>query len=218
MIKLKGAIFDLDGTLLDSMPFWDNIGAGYLKLKGHNPPKNINEILKTMSLEQSAQYFKREYSIPGSQDEIIKEILELIENQYRWEIPLKASVIPFLYGLYRNNVKMCIATATDYELAKAALERLKVAKYFRFIFTCSEAGMGKDEPEFFIKALELLNTPKHETMVFEDSLHAIKSAKAAGFPVTAIYDKISHEDWEEIKTIANICLKSFDDWKKVMLP
>jgi beta-phosphoglucomutase-like phosphatase (HAD superfamily) len=55
-------------------------------------------------------------------------------------------------------------------------------------------------------------------MVFEDSLHAIKSAKAAGFPVTAIYDKISHEDWEEIKTIANICLKSFDDWKKVMLP
>lgn len=216
-MKLKGAIFDLDGTLLDSMPYWDNLGENYLKQKGHNPPKNLKEILKTMSLAEAAQYFKQEYSISGTPNEIINEILGLIENQYRFAIPLKTYVIPFLDYLYESNVKMCIATATDHGLAKAALERLEVAKYFEFILTCSEAGMGKDNPEFFIKALELLKTPINETMVFEDAIHAIKSAKAAGFCVTALYDKSSHEDQEEIKLIADIYLNSFEDWKEKLI-
>ena len=94
---------------------------------------------------------------------------------------------------------------------------MEVAKYFEFILTCSEAGMGKDNPEFFIKALELLKTPINETMVFEDAIHAIKSAKAAGFCVTALYDKSSHEDQEEIKLIADIYLNSFVDWKEKLI-
>jgi HAD superfamily hydrolase (TIGR01509 family) len=215
-MKLKGAIFDLDGTLLDSMPFWDNLGLEYLKVKGLNPPKNINKILKTMSLAQSVEYLKREYFISGSEDEIIGEIIGLIEDQYRLKIPLKTAVLPFLDRLYRNNVKMCIATATERELAKAALERLSAAKYFDFILTCTEAGMGKDTPEFFLKALELLNTPRHETIVFEDALHAIKSAKAAGFPVAAVYDKSSYEDQKEIISIADIYLNSFEDWEMIL--
>lgn len=215
-MKLRGAIFDLDGTLLDSMPFWENLGAEYLKLKGFNPPKNINEILKTMSLAQSAEYFKKEYLISGDEEEIIKEIIGSVENQYRLKVPLKTAVIPFLDRLYRNNVRMCIATATERDLAKAALDRLSVAKYFDFILTCSEAGMGKDTPEFFLKALELLKAPKYETMVFEDALHAIKSAKAADFSVAAIYDKSSYEDQEEIKSIADIYLNSFEDWEMIL--
>jgi HAD superfamily hydrolase (TIGR01509 family) len=132
------------------------------------------------------------------------------------KIPLKTAVLPFLDRLYRNNVKMCIATATERELAKAALERLSAAKYFDFILTCTEAGMGKDTPEFFLKALELLNTPRHETIVFEDALHAIKSAKAAGFLVVAVYDKSSYEEQEEIKSIADIYLNSFEDWEMIL--
>ena len=215
-MKLKGAIFDLDGTLLDSMPFWDNLGAEYLKRKGHNLTRNINETIKTMSLAQSARYFKNEYSIPGTEDEIVREIINLIESEYRLKAPLKASAIPFLERLYGNNVRMCIATATDHCLAKTALERLNAAKYFEFILTCTEAGTGKDSPEFFLKALELLKTSKAETMVFEDALHAIKSAKAAGFSVAAIYDKSSHEDREEIKSLADIYLNSFKDWKEML--
>lgn len=212
-MKLKGAIFDLDGTLLDTMPYWENLGRDYLKEKGHCPPDDINEILKTMSLDQSARYFKEEYAVSGGEAEIIQEILELIENRYRFTVPLKASVLPLLNRLYEGNVRMCVATAAGYELAKAALERLGVARYFEFIFTCSEAGVGKDNPEFFLQALERLQTPKSETIVFEDALHAIKSAKAAGLTVAAVYDQSSHGEQEEIKSIADYYLHSFDDWK-----
>jgi len=212
-MKIKGAIFDLDGTLLDSMYFWDDLGAEYLRQKGIAPPRNINEVLKTLSLEQSISYFKEVYFIRGSEDEIKKEIIGLIENQYRFKVPLKPSVIPFLGELYNNNVKMCIATATEYNLAIDAMERLNIAKYFKFILTCSEAGIGKDNPQFFLKALEMLNTSKYETIVFEDSLHAIKSAKSAGFFIAAVYDKSSEEDKEEIKSMADIYLNSFEDWE-----
>jgi len=215
-MKFKGAIFDLDGTLLDSMPFWENLGSEYLKAKGINPPKNINEILKTMSLNQAAEYLKKEYFISGSEDEIIKEFIGLIESQYRLKVPLKTAVLPFLHRLYKENVRMCIATATDHELAKAALDRLNAAKYFDFIFTCSESGMGKDTPEFFLKALELLDTTIHETIVFEDALHAIKSAKAAGLSVVAVYDKSSCKEQKEIKSIANFYLNSFEDWEMML--
>ena len=159
---------------------------------------------------------KKEYFISGSEDKIIKEFIGLIENQYRLKVPLKTAVLPFLDGLYRNNVRMCIATATELDLAKAALDRLSVLKYFDFILTCSEVGMGKDTPEFFLKALELLNTPKHETIVFEDALHAIKSAKAAGLSVVAVYDKSSCKEQKEIKSIANFYLNSFEDWEMIL--
>lgn len=215
-MKLKGAIFDLDGTLIDSMHFWDDLGAEYLRQKGIIPPKNINEVLKTLSLEQSIRYFKEAYSINESEDEIKKEIIEMIENQYRYKVPLKPFVAPFLNKLYEKRVRMCIATATDYKLAMAALERLGISKYFEFILTCYEAGVGKDNPQFFLKALEMLNTSKYETIVFEDSLHAIKSAKSAGFFVAAMYDKSSEEDKEEIKSMADIYLNSFEGFVKLI--
>lgn len=216
---IKGAIFDLDGTLIDSMPFWDNLGIEYLRQKGCNLPMDTNEILKTlktMSLAQSARYFKECFSLTGSEEDIIKEIIGLIESQYRLHIPLKASVVPFLDKLCRNNVKMCIATATDYDLAKAALDRLNVSKYFEFILTCTEAGAGKDDPGFFLKALKLLKTDKKETIVFEDALHAIKSAKAAGFFVAAVYDKSSEDEQQEIKLAADVYLNSFKDWRVLL--
>jgi len=215
-MKYKGAIFDLDGTLLDSMPFWENVGTEYLKQKGHNPPDSVNKILKTMSLAQSARYFRENYFISQNENEIIKEVIGLIEKKYLLDIPLKPSVVPFLCELHKNNVKMCVATASDHDLAKAALERLGVAKFFKFIFTCSDAGMGKDSPEFFVKAVKKLKIPKHETIVFEDALHAIKSAKAAGLCVAAVYDSSSHEEQEQIKSTADFYLNSFKDWRIIL--
>ncbi|NLU46813.1 MAG: HAD family phosphatase [Syntrophomonadaceae bacterium] len=215
-MKIKGAIFDMDGTLLDSMPFWENIGRIYLEQKGITPPENLDEILAAMNLSQSARYFKEVYSIPASEEEIIKEFLGLIESGYRYTLPLKPSVIPFLEGLYQNGVKMCVATATDHALARAALERVGVMKYFDFILSCSQAEVGKDTPEFFLKVLELLQTPKEETMVFEDALHAIKSAKAAGLQVTAVYDKSAHRQQEQIKALADLYIYSFEDGMRLL--
>lgn len=214
-MKIKGAIFDLDGTLIDSMHFWDDLGAEYLRQKGIIPPNNINEVLKALSLEQSARYLKETYSITENEDEIKAEIINLIENQYRYSFPLKPYVATFLSRLYEKRVKMCIATATDRELATAALKRLGIAGYFDFILTCTEAGIGKNDPRFFLKALEMLKTPKSETIVFEDALHAIKSAKLAGLYVVAVYDKSSDGDKTEIKSAADIYINSFEDWEMI---
>jgi len=210
-MKLKGAIFDLDGTLLDSMPFWENLGSEYLKRKGYNPPENINEILKTMSLYQSARYFRHEFAIAENDDEIIKEILELIEIHYRTTVAFKESVIPFLESFHEGNIRMCIATATDFSLAKAALERLNADKYFEFILTCSEAGIGKDDPGFFQITLNKLKTSAHDTIVFEDALYAIKSAKESGLYVVAVYDKSADMDQQDIKAIADLYLTTYKD-------
>jgi len=215
-MNFKGAIFDLDGTLLDSMPFWETLGSEYLKAKGIIPRENVDRTLKTMSLQQGARYLKREFSIPGSEDEIIDEIVAMIEDIYLSKAPFKAGALPLLERLYEEKVRMCIATATENSLAKAALERLGALSYFDFILTCFDTGMGKDRPEFFLKALELLNTPKEETIVFEDALYAIKSAKAAGLLVVAVYDESFHEEREEIRVISDFYLDSLEDWEMIL--
>lgn len=215
-MNFKGAIFDLDGTLLDSMPFWETLGSEYLKAKGIIPRENVDRTLKTMSLQQGARYLKREFSIPGSEDEIIDEIVAMIEDIYLSKVPLKAGALPLLERLYEEKVRMCIATATENSLAKAALERLGALRYFDFILTCFDTGMGKDRPEFFLKALELLNTPKEETIVFEDALYAIKSAKAAGLSVVTVYDESFHEEREEIRVISDFYLDSLEDWEMIL--
>lgn len=215
-MNFKGAIFDLDGTLLDSMPFWETLGSEYLKAKGIIPRENVDRTLKTMSLQQGARYLKRKFSIPGSEDEIIDEIVAMIEDIYLSKAPLKAGALPLLERLYEEKVRMCIATATENSLAKAALERLGALRYFDFILTCFDTGMGKDRQEFFLKALELLNTPKEETIVFEDALYAIKSAKAAGLLVVAVYDESFHEEREEIRVISDFYLDSLEDWEMIL--
>jgi HAD superfamily hydrolase (TIGR01509 family) len=192
------------------------LGSEYLKAKGIIPRENVDRTLKTMSLQQGARYLKREFSIPGSEDEIIDEIVAMIENIYLSKVPLKAGALPLLERLYEEKVRMCIATATENSLAKAALERLGALRYFDFILTCFDTGMGKDRQEFFLKALELLNTPKEETIVFEDALYAIKSAKAAGLLVVAVYDESFHEEREEIRVISDFYLDSLEDWEMIL--
>lgn len=210
-MRIKGAIFDLDGTLIDSMPLWRNLGARYLRLKGLTDiPQDLDERLKTMSFSQAAHYFQCEYGINETEMEIIDGVNRLIMQGYREEVPLKAFVRPFLEKLKENGVKMCIATATEKPLALAALRRLDIEAYFSDIITCSEIGLGKDQPDFFPKALESLGTPVQDTVVFEDSLHAALSAKNAGFIVVGVFDESGRKDKEKMKAFVHCYLDSFD--------
>lgn len=212
-MKIKGAIFDLDGTLIDSMGIWHTLGEKYLIWKGLTPAPDLNEQLKAMSLLQAAQYFRKEYHLADSDEAIIRQINTLIENEYRDSILLKDSAEAFLRNLKNSNVKMCIATAIERPLVEAVLIRLNIADCFCGIITCREAGFGKDRPDIYHRALELLQTSSNETVVFEDALHAIKTAKAAGFLVAAVYDKSADADKEEIRSAADWYLNSFDEWE-----
>ena len=190
-MKISGAIFDVDGTLLDSMSIWDTIGENYLRSIGYEPKENLNEVFKNMSLHQAACYYQSEYGVTLSIDQIMSAVSAMLEQYYRYEVSLKPGVEKLLERLHQNEVKICIATATDRYLVEAALERCRVLSYFGEIFTCNEVGHGKDEPHIFEAALHFLGTEKEETIVFDDALYAIRTAKEAGFPVAAVYD--SHE-------------------------
>ncbi|WP_027399374.1 HAD family hydrolase [Anaerovorax odorimutans] len=212
-MNLKGIIFDLDGTLLDSMELWSTIGEKYLKLKGYKANKDLQQTLKTMSLIQAAQYFRKTYGITDSEEMIIKQIDELVEIGYYKEIPLKKGVLSLLNKLHNKDIKMCIATATDKHLAEAALKRLDILGYFCGVLTCSEVGFGKDRPEIFRKALKLLNTDINETVIIEDNLHAIKTAKSAEFMVYGVHDKFSEKDSKQIRLVADKYFITLEDWE-----
>ena len=206
-MKISGAIFDVDGTLLDSMSIWDTIGADYLRSIGYIPRENLNEIFKNMSLLQAAEYYRNEYGVTLRVEEIMSGVNAMLEQFYQYEAPLKPGAAELLARLRQNRVKLCIATATDRYLVEAALARCGVLSYFGEIFTCNGVGHGKDEPHIFEAALRFLGTERAESVVFDDALYAIRTAKEAGFPIAAVYD--THEKSQtEVRALSDFYLEN----------
>ena len=205
---IKGAIFDLDGTLIDSMFIWDTVGNDFLKFRGIEPQENLAEVFKTFTLEQSAQYYRTHYDIELSVKEIEDEINNIAEKYYHTKVVLKPGINEFLKRLQRAGVKMCVATVTDRAIAEAVLKRLNIFQYFTEILTCADVGSNKETPDIYRRALEHLGTEKHETVVFEDVLHALKTAKDDGFKIAAVYD-LHEPNQEEIRELADYYITDF---------
>ena len=192
---IKGAIFDLDGTLFDSMSIWSTIGNDYLLSLGIEPKENLAETFETFTLEESAEYYRSHYGVTLSISEIINGINDMLSDFYQNEVPLKKGVVELLEKFSQNQIKMCIATAMDKQLAHEALLRLHVRDYFIQIVTTQDVGSGKTNPKIYLKALEYLKTEKQETLVFEDAYHALVTAKNEGFVVVGV-----HDGYESIQT------------------
>ncbi len=210
-MKIKGAIFDLDGTILDSMHMWENLGGAYLTDLGIKPDSDINSRLKTMSLAQAAEHFRDYYGLKKSVDEIIGETAARVSHFYKCEVETKSGVKEFLEFLKSKNVKMCIATASDTGLVHAALEHCGINGYFCRVLTCTETGVGKDSPKIYDAALQCLGTKKEETVVFEDAYHAIVTAKNNGYFTVGVYDSFEKNNEERIKETADKFIYSFDE-------
>lgn len=215
---LKGAIFDLDGTLLDSMSIWDSVGEVYLRSIGIEPKEDLQRALKPMSLLQSAIYIRDKYEFSLSVEEIMDGINYTVEDFYFYTVQPKKGVIAFLEQMKRHSVKMCIATATDRYQAEAALKRCGMDTFFSEILTCTDVGHGKDEPDIFQKAMEYLGTTKANTVVFEDAYHAVKTAKTDGFITVAVYD-LHEKKQAELRSISDCFIENFTQteyfWKFV---
>lgn len=206
---IKGAIFDLDGTILDSMSIWDTIGEDYLRSLGIEPRENLSEVFKTFTLEESAKYYQMHYGVTLSVDKIVNGVNKMIEDYYKNTVTLKKGVEKLFAYLTKEGVKMCVATVTDKYLVEAALSRLKVRHYFEEIFTTAEVGCNKQNPKIYRIALAHLKTKKHETFVFEDALHALLTAKKDGFIVVGVYDE--HESRQtEMKANSDYYITSFE--------
>ena len=207
---IKGAIFDLDGTLLDSMFIWDTIGDEYLRSLGKEPHEDLKETFMTLTLEEAAEYYREHYGVTLSVQEIVDGVNSMVEQTYRTKVTLKSGVAEYLAWLKENGVRMCVATVTDRYLVEETLERLGVRHYFSEIFTCAEVGFGKDKPIIYQKALEHLGTEKSDTYVFEDLPFALNTAKTDGFPTVGVYDR--HEvHHDELKELSDYYIRDFSD-------
>lgn len=215
---IRGVIFDVDGVLLNSMPVWENLGEIYLERLGIEAEKGLGETLFAMSLEEGADYLIENYGLKQTPGEIIAGLNREVQDFYGRKVPLKEGVRGYLQEFRDRKIPMAIATSGDRANAETALKRLKVLSYFRAVFTCSEIGSSKSHPDIYYAAALQLDTDPSDTWVFEDALHAIRTAKKAGFRTAGVYDRASGRDLAQIRDTADIYLpelKDFDSfWKR----
>ena len=212
---MKYIIFDLDGTLIDSMPTWHGTGAAFLEKHGIAIPEDIHDIVKTQTLYQTAEYFRRDLGVPFTAQQIVDEITSYVVEAYRHTIPLRPSAKEYLEAMAKKGVRMCILTASEAGYIQPALDRLDIRKYFDCILTCTELGVYKEDGKAFLIAMEKLGGTLAETAVFEDALYAVKGAKAAGFEVYAVLDDAfrGQKDIAQIKALAD---RYFHDYKELL--
>ena len=150
--NIHGAIFDVDGTLLDSMVIWEEAAVRYLHSLGFEPEENLSEKIMTMSMEEGADYVIAHYGVNLTRSQIIDGIRELIRSFYEDEVQLKPGVEQVIKLLASKEIPMMIATSSDSECVTAGLKRLGVWSYFKGILTCSDIGKGKTEPDIYLAA------------------------------------------------------------------
>ena len=210
---IRGVIFDVDGVLLNSMPVWENLGEIYLERLGIEAEKGLGETLFAMSLEEGADYLIENYGLKQTPEEIIAGLNREVQDFYGRKVPLKEGVRGYLEEFRDRKIPMAIATSGDRANAEAALKRLKVLSYFRAVFTCSEIGSSKSHPDIYYAAALQLDTDPSDTWVFEDALHAIRTAKKAGFRTAGVYDRASGRDLAQIRDTADIYLPEFKSFE-----
>jgi HAD superfamily hydrolase (TIGR01509 family) len=209
---ITGAIFDLDGTLLDSMDFWFTVGERYVISKGCTPHGSVQEAIATFNMTQAAEYFQDEYGITDTVPEIIAGFDRLLHDFYVDEVQPLPGALEMLDELGRRDIPYCIATTTDRIHVEAALERLGVLDGFSFIITCSELDTDKGHPDIYLESLRRLGTMKETTWIFEDAIHAIRTAARAGFPVCAIEEKSMDLHRDEIRDLADVYVNDLRAW------
>ncbi len=200
---IKFAIFDLDGTLLDSNGMWKSLGDKFLLSIGKTPAPDLSERLWDMSLKDAAKLLKAEYSLALSEDEIIEKAVAMSEYFYLNEVKQKNGAMEILERLYKLNVRIKLLTSSDESLAEKSLKRLDLLKYFTEIY--GKADKSKQS------AYLLACGKPHEAVVFEDALYAVKTAKAAGFTVCAVYD-FSEREQEALRQTADFYENSLADY------
>lgn len=215
-MKIKGAIFDVDGTLLDSMYTWRFRGELYLKKLGITACEGLQYDVRRLGFLEAPKMIKEEYNLKESYEEILDGMMQVVRDYYIEEATVKKGTIEFLDELKRNDVRMCIATATDYDMVVPGLKRCGIFDYFDDVFTCGGLKTNKTKPYIFEKSMGSMGTLKEDTVIFEDALYAVKTAKKADFFVTGIFDEQEHEQ-EEFRKLCDIFVYDLRDSLKFLL-
>lgn len=209
--NFKGAIFDLDGTLFDSMGIWKAVDIAFFKNHGMKMPSDYQDKIKDMHFRTMAIYTKERFCLHMSIEEIMDEWCELCYDKYANEVPLKSGVKEFLERLKENGIKIAFATANTTDLSEVCLKSNGIFDCFQTGAYLHETETDKSNPDVYLLACERLGLTPQECIVFEDLFAGIKGAVKGGFTVCGVYDKQSQKDTREIKKIADYYINSFEE-------
>lgn len=205
----KAVIFDLDGTLVDSMWMWRDIDIEYLRRYGIDLPSDLQSKIEGMSFSETAIYFKNRFDLSDSVDEIKAEWNNMAWNMYSNSVPLKEGTKEFLVHLKANGIKAGIATSNSRELAELVITKLGISDYFTSVRTSCEVEKGKPSPDIYLLVAKDLEVLPEECLVFEDVIHGIMAGKNANMTVCAIYDDFSKEVSELKREISDFYINNY---------
>jgi len=211
MKAYKAYIFDLDGTLLDSMGVWSQVDADFLAKRGIAIPPDYMDAISSMTFYEAAIYTIKRFSLTDSVEDLKREWNEMAAYAYGHTVKLKPYAKEYLITLREHGAKLAVATSLSAELCAPVLRNNGIDNFFDVIYRTDEAGHGKTRPDVFLLTAQKIDVPVQDCLVFEDILAAVKSAKSAGMSVCAVYDKTSENDWEQIKTVADYTIFDFQE-------
>ena len=201
--NIKACIFDMDGTLVDSLGIWDDIDERFFHQYGLEVPENYGKALAHMSFMEMAQYTKETYHIPDSVDTIAQTWINWSQDAYLYTIEAKPGVKEFLTYLQSLGMPLSLATANRRSLYEPCLVRNGLDSYFDYIANVNDLNTAKNEPKIYLHLASQMNSKPEETLVFEDVIQAVQTAHDASFKVVGVYDKRNENSFEGIKKIAD---------------
>ncbi|MCD7826848.1 MAG: HAD family phosphatase [Clostridiaceae bacterium] len=199
------------------MPVWETITGRYLATQGIFTETDCNAFVATKTMTGGAEYLRTHFPLEKTTEQIVNEIVALILKAYQEEIPAKPGAAELLQALQKAGVKVTVATASARELVTPAFERTGLSKYIDGVFTCPEVGIGKEEsPAVYDRAREFMGTDRAHSLVFEDSLHGIRTAKKAGYLTAGIHDPSSEKEQDAIRGLVDLYLESLEDARYIV--
>lgn len=212
--SIEAVIFDLDGTLADSMWVWTAIDEAFLDKYGLTQPENFHEGMEGKSYSETAAYFLELFpELTQTLEELMDEWYEMAYEKYSNEVCLKEGAAEFLQDLKGKGIKLGIATSNKRELAESVLKAQKVFELFDSIWTSCEAKAGKPAPDVYLKVAESLQVEPKHCLVFEDVPNGILAGLNAGMKVCAVEDDFSENQTEKKRALADYYIKNYKDIK-----
>lgn len=205
----KAFLFDLDGTLVDSMWMWGAIDVEYLGKFGLTCPPDLQKAIEGMSFSETAAYFKKRFALEASLEEIKADWVSMSIEKYRSQVPPKPGTEAFLSWAAKQNIKMAVCTSNGREMVDAVLSSLNLARYFDCIITGCEVAAGKPSPDIYLEAARRMNASPEECAVFEDVPAGILAGKRAGMEVFAVEDEYSLGMEEEKRALSDFYIRDY---------
>ncbi len=206
----KSYIFDFDGTLVDSMPYWSEKMLNILRVTNTVIPHDIIKIITPLGDKGTAKYFKDELGVKLSEEQMFELMDDYALPKYRDEIPLKAGVRDYLVKCKEEGISLNVLTASPHKMLDPCLKRLGVYDLFDCVFSCDDFNLTKSNPEIYLKTCERVGVNVTNSVFFDDNLFACKTGKEAGLKVVGVYDKTGADFECELKSIADGYVKTFE--------